>query len=111
MSEHVLRHLQLGFIRLHILYHASKESMCGVELMEELKHHGYHIGPGSLYPMLHQMEAAGLLTSKAHIVAGKQRKEMRATAAGRKLLVQARVKLRELASEVLDDNDAHRRRK
>ena len=61
MQDDVLRHLFLGFIRLHILYHATKESICGVELMEELEHHGYDVGPGTLYPMLHQMQKAGLI--------------------------------------------------
>ena len=50
MVDGVLRHLYLGFIRLHILYHAAKEPICGVELMEELQHHGYDVGPGTLYP-------------------------------------------------------------
>ena len=105
MADDVLRHLLLGFIRLHVLYHAEKEPICGVELMEELKHHGYDVGPGTLYPALHQMHAAGLLSSTDKIVQGKRRKNFRATAAGKKLLGQARTKLRELASEILDDKD------
>jgi PadR family transcriptional regulator PadR len=111
MSDDVLRHLYLGFIRLHILYHANKESICGVELMEELRHHGYDVGPGTIYPVLHQMQAAGILTSSDEIVGGKRRKNFRATAAGRKLLGQARGKLRELVSEVLDDKDARELRR
>lgn len=110
MADDVLRHLSLGFIRLHVLYHAAKEPICGVELMEELRHHGYDVGPGTIYPMLHQLEEAGILTSTEQLVSGKRRKNFRATAAGRKLLNQARTKLRELASEVLDDNDARQRR-
>lgn len=105
MAGDVLRHLLLGFIRLHILYHANKEPICGVELMEELKHHGYDVGPGTLYPVLHQMQEAGLLSSVEEIVNGKRRKNFRATTAGRKLLGQARTRLRELASEILDDKD------
>lgn len=110
MADDVLRHLYLGFIRLHILYHAAKEPICGMELMEELQHHGYDVGPGTTYPVLHQMEAAGLLTSTNDVVEGKRRKNVRATAAGRKLLREARTKLRELAAEVLDDKDARRKR-
>jgi len=110
MHDDVLRHLFLGFIRLHVLYHADKESICGVELMEELRHHGYEVGPGTMYPMLNQMQAAGILTSTEEVVSGKRRKNFRATAAGRKLLKEASAKLRELASEVLDDMDARRRK-
>jgi hypothetical protein len=43
MADDVLRHLFLGFIRLHVLYHADKEPICGVELMEELCNHGYEV--------------------------------------------------------------------
>ena len=63
MADDVLRHLYLGFIRLHILYHADKEPICGVELMEELGAHGYDVGPGTIYPVLHQMQGAGLLVA------------------------------------------------
>jgi PadR family transcriptional regulator len=108
MAQDVLRHLLLGFIRLHVLYHAGKESLCGVELMEELRRHGYDVGPGTLYPVLHQMLEAGLLSRSDEVVAGKRRKNLRITGAGRRLLKQARTRLRELASEVLDDNDARR---
>ena len=110
MNDNVVRHLFLGFIRLHILYHASKESLCGVELMEELDHHGYDVGPGTLYPMLHQMQNAGLIRYTYKVVNGKRRKNIRATAAGRKLLTEARKKLRELVSEVIEDKDARRLR-
>jgi DNA-binding PadR family transcriptional regulator len=111
MGDDVLRHLHLGFIRLHILYHADQEPICGAELMEELGEHGYDVGPGTIYPVLHQMQQAGLLAASSKVVGGKRRNNFRATAAGRKLLGQARTKLRELASEVLDDKDARKKRK
>ena len=110
MADDVLRHLFLGFIRLHVLYHANKEPLCGVEFMDELRHHGYDVGPGTLYPLLHQMRTAGLLTSANEVVNGKRRKNFRASPAGKKLLGQARVKLQELAAEILDDRDARQKR-
>ena len=110
MSDDVLRHLQLGFIRLHVLYHADKEPICGVELLDELRHHGYTIGPGTLYPVLHQLEEAGLVRSAEQVVSGKRRKNVRITASGKRLLAEAREKLKELASEILDDKDARKRR-
>jgi len=111
MSEDVLRHLFLGFMRLHVLYHAGKEPICGAELMEELRHHGYDIGPGTLYPMLHQMQKGGLLTTEDEIVDGKRRKNLRLTANGKKLLAKAREQLKELVGEVLEDKDARELRK
>jgi PadR family transcriptional regulator, regulatory protein PadR len=111
MADEVLRHLFLGFIRLHVLYHADKEPICGVELIEELRRHGYDIGPGTLYPLLHQLQEAGHLTSTDEIVAGKRRKNLRITASGKRLLRKARTQLNELAAEILDDVDARRQRK
>lgn len=110
-ADDVLRHLHVGFIRLHILYHANKEAICGVELMEELQHHGYEVGPGTIYPILHQMESAGLITGKDEVVNGKRRKNFRVNPAGKKLLAQARSKLRELVSEILDDQDSREKRR
>jgi DNA-binding PadR family transcriptional regulator len=111
MVSDVLRHLFTGFVRLHVLYHAEKGPVCGVELMEELRHHGYKIGPGTLYPVLHDLEAAGHLRGEEEVVGGKRRRNFRTTARGRKMLAEARAKVAELASEILDDNDALARRK
>jgi PadR family transcriptional regulator, regulatory protein PadR len=92
-----------GFVRLHVLYHATKEPIFGVEMMEELGRHGYDVGAGTLYPMLHQLEEAGYLTSHMEVVAGKRRKYYLATPKGAVALEESRAKLRELVSEVLDD--------
>jgi PadR family transcriptional regulator PadR len=92
-----------GFVRLHILYHAVKQPIFGVEMMEELRRHGYDVGAGTLYPMLHQLEEAGYLTVQTEVVAGKRRKYYRATAQGAAALEEAKAKLRELVSEVLHD--------
>ena len=83
MADDLMRHFFGGFVRMHILYHASKEPIWGLEMMEELRRHGYRLGPGTLYPILHQLEAAGFLNSKLATVAGKRRKNYQATRAGR----------------------------
>ena len=111
MESDVLRHLFTGFVRLHILYHASKEAICGIEIMEELRHHGYTIGPGTLYPILHGLEKSGHLACADEVVSGRRRKNFRITPRGRKLLADAREKLKELASEIIDDKDALAERK
>jgi PadR family transcriptional regulator PadR len=111
MASDVLRHLFTGFVRLHVLYHAAKGPVCGVELMEELRHHGYQIGPGTLYPVLHDLEAAGYLRATNNVVRGKRRKNLRTTSRGRKLLIEARQKVAELASEIVADRDALAERK
>jgi len=92
-----------GFVRMHVLYHAVREPIFGVEMMEELGRHGYDVGAGTLYPLLHQLEKAGYLISQTEVVGGKQRKYYRATPEGAAALEEAKVKLRELVSEVLHD--------
>lgn len=101
----LVRHFFGGFVRLHILYHAGKESICGIEMIEELQRHGYKLSPGTLYPILHHLEQAGYLSCKEAVVSGKRRKNYRITREGRKVLAEAQVKLRELFSEVIEDHD------
>lgn len=91
-----------GFVRLHVLYHASEEPICGVDIVAELAHHGYRLSPGTIYPVLHALEEAGYLRSRIRVVTGKQRKYYEATNKGKKALDAAKVKLRELAEEVLN---------
>ncbi len=104
MAELLTRMFLGGFIRLHVLYHAIREPVFGVEMMEELARHGYDVGAGTLYPMLHQLEEAGYLVSHTEVVAGKQRRYYRATAEGARAMQEAKAKLRELVKEVLHDD-------
>ena len=103
MNELLNRLFFGGFVRMHILYHAVREPIFGVEMMKELGRHGYLVSAGTLYPMLHQLEEAGYLTMSARVVTGKRRKYYRATPLGAAALEEAKAKLRELVSEVLDD--------
>jgi DNA-binding PadR family transcriptional regulator len=70
--------------------------------MEELRRHGYALGPGTLYPLLHGMEAAGYLAREDRVVGGKVRKYYAATDAGQAALAEAQAKIRELVDEVLE---------
>lgn len=105
MADALLRHFWGGFVRMHVLYHAAKEPIWGSEIMEELERHGYKLSPGTLYPILHQLEQAGFLSARSAVVSGKRRRTYRITRAGRKLLDDGRGKLRELISELLEDKD------
>ena len=107
MSD-IFRETFLGFVRVHVLYHASKERIFGVEMIEELKRHGYSMSPGTLYPILHAMEKAKYLRSVQEVVAGKTRKYYRITATGSKALGKLQEKIRELTDEVLDERASPR---
>ena len=56
----MLREIDLVFIKLHILYHASIEEVYGLGLIKELGRHGYILSPGTLYPNLAKMEKGDL---------------------------------------------------
>jgi DNA-binding PadR family transcriptional regulator len=101
-DDELIRHFFGGFVRLHILYHAAKEPICGVEMIEELRRHGYKLSPGTLYPILHHLEKQGYVSCREAVVAGKRRKNYRSTKKGQRLLTDAQSKLRELFSEVVE---------
>jgi len=104
MKDTLLHDLYLGFIRIHILYHAGKERVYGAALMEELAHHGYQVGPGTLYPMLHALEEKGLLVSENEVVKGKRRRYYLITAAGAEALENARAHTLELIREINEED-------
>jgi PadR family transcriptional regulator, regulatory protein PadR len=94
------RDLFLGFMKLHILHHAGCEAVYGLGLIEELGRHGYRLSPGTLYPILHEMEQEHLLACETRLVKGKVRKYYRLTAIGRTALRDGKRKARELMKEV-----------
>ena len=96
-----MRDMFLAFVRVHLLHHAAEEPIFGLEMMEELKRHGYDIGPGTLYPLLHALEEGGVLTSEQEVVEGRGRRYYRTTRVGNAVLAELRAKIRELVSEVL----------
>lgn len=100
LLEH--RELYSGLIRLHVLHHAVEEPIFGLQMIEELAGHGYKVSPGMFYPLLHGMERKGLLRSSR----GDRRNDRRvyrATPEGRKALAVAKLRVRELFSELFED--------
>jgi len=94
--------LLTGLIRIHILYHACKEPIFGLGMIEELQRHGYKLSAGTLYPMLHGLERKGLLRSRKIRLGRRGRRVYRATASGRRALVKAREKVKLLLGELLE---------
>lgn len=90
------RDLLSGFVRVHILHHASQHDVYGQWMMDELLRHGYRLGPGTLYPMLHAMERRGYLVSREEKVGRSVRKLYRATPYGEAGLALAKQQLKEL---------------
>ena len=111
--------LSSGLIRLHVLHHASQGPIFGLEMIAELCRHGYRIGPGTLYPILHEMEARQWLRSQQKLVSGRTRRMYRATPSGKKALLAAKGKVLELFGELFEGErgaqpvvrDTHRQRR
>jgi DNA-binding PadR family transcriptional regulator len=87
-----------------VLLHAMHEPIFGQAMMEELEHHGYRIGPGTLYPLLHGLEKTGLLRSELKNVGGRRRRVYRITSSGKKALERARSKVDELHQELREEH-------
>lgn len=102
MQDKILRKFFLGFIQIHILHHAKKEPFYGSWMIEELQEHGYQMSPGTLYPILHNMESNGILKRKDQIVDGKIRKYYSITDEGITILEEAKEKAFELFKEIKD---------
>jgi PadR family transcriptional regulator, regulatory protein PadR len=94
--------LYSGLIRLHVLHHATEEPIYGLGMMEELSRHGYRISPGTLYPLLHNLEKKGYLRSSEERNGKSLRKVYKATPQGRKALAAAKHKVRELFEELME---------
>jgi PadR family transcriptional regulator PadR len=99
------RELYAGLVRLHVLYHACKEAVYGLEMIEELRRHGYELSAGTLYPLLHGLERKGLLRSVKQRIGGTERRVYRATKAGQAALAAAKSKVRELFGELFEEED------
>ncbi len=100
MQLKILQKLYRGFVQLHILHHAKQKPVYGVWMMDELKTHGYTIGPGTIYPLLSGMTASGLLEKTEKNVNGKIRKYYAITPLGIDVFEDAGKKAAELFHEI-----------
>ena len=102
-NSKLFRDLLLGFVKVHLLYHASQEPIYGSGISAELERHGYRLSPGTLYPVLHSLDDANLVEREDRVVGGKVRKYYRTTPLGEQALEEARSKILELVNEIMDD--------
>ena len=102
--EKLIRKFVLGFINLHILYHARKEPIYGKEFKKELKRHGYDISFGTLYPIFHNLEKEGILKAEKRKVHGKIRKYYSITEKGEKIFIHSKERAKELLNELFKEN-------
>ncbi len=98
----MLREFFVGFVKIHILYHAAEAPVYGLELIQELARHGYDLSPGTMYPTLHRLHEQGYLTCESRVVGGRRRKYYTITVKGQAALAEARLRIAELVGEVLE---------
>jgi PadR family transcriptional regulator PadR len=94
------RDLYGGLIRLHVLQHAGQTLLYGQWMIEELRRHGYEIGSGTIYPLLHSLARKGYLRPKQERSGSRYRKVYRITTTGRRALTLARRRVQELFGEM-----------
>ena len=94
-------------LKLLVLHQASLAPVYGGRLSKYLRNLGYGISPGSLYPLLHVLEKAGLLRSRIKIFKGRVRKYYELTPQGQTCLEAVRQEVGVVMKEViLGDPDA-----
>lgn len=92
-----------GSTGLLVLKLLSERDMYGYEMIETLEkrsNHVFELKAGTLYPLLHGMEARGELTAYEKEIGGKTRKYYRITKAGRKLLGKKKEEWKEYSEAV-----------
>ena len=104
----IFRDLLLGFVKVHVLHHASQEPIYGSGIMEDLDRHGYELSAGTLYPLLHGLDAAAFLKRDNRVVDGKVRKYYEITPLGERALEEARKKILELVGRSWTATGRHR---
>ncbi|HUQ70081.1 MAG TPA: PadR family transcriptional regulator [Planctomycetaceae bacterium] len=89
MTERFGPDLLRGSLDLMVLSVLAKESTYGYELQQRLRDASrelVQVQAGTLYPLLHRLEADGLIRSKWDASTGRKRKWYELTAAGRRRL-------------------------
>lgn len=100
----LINKIYLGFLHIHILYHANQSPIYGVWMIDELRDHGYQIGPSHIYPLLKSFVEEGLLEIEEMIIDGHQRKYYHITSDGRGVLFDLIEKVKELSDELFESN-------
>ncbi len=89
-SDPVDRDLCSGLVPLYVLRLADDAPVFGLRLVEGLSQLGYRISPGTLYPLLHNLEKKGYLRSEPERKGRAVRRLYRTTKSGRKASSAAR---------------------
>jgi DNA-binding PadR family transcriptional regulator len=101
ISEQLERDFLQGMVKVFILHQAGQTSVYGNKLKTVLRSCGYHISPGSLYPILHSLEKSGLLKSRIRVFKGRVRKYYDLTEPGHHCLTELQRKYGDFVKNLL----------
>lgn len=87
-------------VKVIVLHLANLGPVYGGRLSTYLRDRGYKISPGSLYPLLHSLEAAELLQSRHRVYEGRARKYYEITVGGKSCLEELRQQVGGIVREV-----------
>lgn len=105
----LFREILLAFWKIHILHHAAEGPVVGQWMLKELRHHGYDVSPGTLYPLLQRLERHGWLHSEVEEGGGaRSPRSYFLTPKGRDVLDRILVSLNELQHELREHKEANR---
>jgi DNA-binding PadR family transcriptional regulator len=105
MRDPIDREFLLAFWKIHILHHAGEaRGIYGHWMLEELRHHGYRLSPGTLYPLLTRMAERGWLRA-TEPARGNDARVYHLTARGRAILTRLLHALDELYDEVSEHHE------
>ena len=105
------REILLGFWKAHILHYAAEGPVVAQWMLQELRHNGYEVSPGTIYPLLARLEEHSWLKCKTDPGGGlRARKEYSLTKNGREVVTHLREQIRELHRELLRGEDEGKNR-
>lgn len=102
-KNQIYRSFLQGMVELFVLQQAGRGPVYGVSLSKALHNLGYHISPGSLYPLLHTLEERKLLHCRIREVGGRVRKYYELTDEGRACLAEVQQDLAGLVADLIFD--------
>jgi DNA-binding PadR family transcriptional regulator len=102
MADAMIHEFLLGFIKIYILHHASREPIYGKEVHEQLRKYGFDLSYGTLYSTFHKFEEKGYLKLEEKNINGKIRKYYSITTKGTKALDKAKARSKELFQALYD---------
>ena len=103
-----IRSLKRGILRGYILYVLNDtpnapQGLCGIEIIQKTQQDlELKLGPGTLYPILHEMDARGVITGKWDVTGGVRKKYYRLTDKGRRLLTEFCKQLKRTVTPLLE---------